>query len=731
MNKVPAVILVVLCMWLQVRAQNSIPVGSWRLHLSYHSILAVEPAADKIFAASVGGVLAYDRITRTLTDYNKLSGLSSTGITCIRYAPAQNLLLVGYADGELDIIGASTVFNFDRLADAAVTASRKINDIAIHDNFAYLSTAYGVVVFDLQKLEIKETWRDLGPAGSELFIYATSFLRDSVYLATRNGVLAGDLHDNLLDFASWERFSTGDLSGAVRCITQFSEKMYIAGPSGVLHLADSSWVKDQFLQYTSITSLTASDENLFVVTDSAVRAMDRMGEVVEVADPLITAPVMVGQDQDGNLWIGDRRSGLLSNSGGHFSPFIPNGPSLPVAAKMLGYKGKLYAVSGGFTVSGEAPGLPDIIDIFDNGAWTSEAKAFSDITDVAFFNGDRYVSSLLNGVEKQNANGTVTMLDQTNSPLKNVNPSQSTVTALASSADGLWVANSGGTQPLHLFKADGTWQSFAFGFPNEQRPIALTIDGSGGVWMALDPATGGGLIAYNPATAKAYLKTNVEGTGALPNMNVRSLATDKDGYTWVGTDTGIAYFYSMSEDAIKPIYESRFLLRDEKITAIAVDGGNRKWIGTQQGAWLFSPTGESLIHHFTADNSPLLSDKINDIEINGETGEVFFATDRGIASYRSDAVDGGATFSALRIFPNPVPPGYSGTVGITGLAENAIVKITDIRGNLVWQTRANGGMATWNARSADGRPAATGVYLVFASSEDGTESVVGKIAVIQ
>ena len=211
----------------------------------------------------------------------------------------------------------------------------------------------------------------------------------------------------------------------------------------------------------------------------------------------------------------------------------------------------------------------------------------------------------------------------------------------------------------------------------------------------------------------------------------------RDGLVWVGTDEGVCYFYSTNEvfspgvDAIKPIFENRFLLRDDKVTAIAVDGGNRKWIGTERGVWLFSPSGEKLFYNFTAENSPLLSNAIVDIEINDETGEVFFATDQGLVSFRADATESTIQFQAIKIFPNPVTPNFQGTVGISGLATDAIVKITDISGKLIWETRAYGGTASWNMNNYNGRRAKTGIYLVFSSSSDGAESVVGKIAIIE
>lgn len=59
------------------------------------------------------------------------------------------------------------------------------------------------------------------------------------------------------------------------------------------------------------------------------------------------------------------------------------------------------------------------------------------------------------------------------------------------------------------------------------------------------------------------------------------------------------------------------------------------------------------------------------------------------------------------------------------------IKITDLNGNLIYQTKSAGGQATWNGRSHNGRRVAAGIYLVLASTPQGAESVVTKIAVVQ
>jgi hypothetical protein len=169
------------------------------------------------------------------------------------------------------------------------------------------------------------------------------------------------------------------------------------------------------------------------------------------------------------------------------------------------------------------------------------------------------------------------------------------------------------------------------------------------------------------------------------------------------------------------------VLENEVVNCIVVDGGDRRWFGTNKGAWLYDSDGETLLQHFTTENSPLMSDNVISIGIMESTGEVFFGTDQGVASYRSDAIPASKQFSELVIFPNPVKPTYEGDIAITGMPDNTLVKITDINGALVYQTFSNGSLAKWNGKNFDGARVSTGIYLVFCINAEGTESQVGKI----
>ncbi|MFZ9241953.1 MAG: two-component regulator propeller domain-containing protein [Sediminibacterium sp.] len=233
-------------------------------------------------------------------------------------------------------------------------------------------------------------------------------------------------------------------------------------------------------------------------------------------------------------------------------------------------------------------------------------------------------------------------------------------------------------------------------------------------------------------------KTTGSNSGNLPSNRVTSMVEDRDGAIWVGTDNGIGIFNcgDISKEACNaylPIVKTNgfnaYLFQKETIRCMAVDAANQKWIGTNNGAWLVSQDGLSIIEHFTKDNSPLPSDTIDQMIIEPNNGEVFFKTNQEWVSYRSTATKATTHQENIFIFPNPVPPDFSGLISFKKLVDHAQVKITDINGKLIYQTRALGGQAVWNGKTYEGSPVATGIYLVFVRDDEGNEKAVGKIMI--
>ncbi|MBK5279078.1 MAG: hypothetical protein JJE09_09480, partial [Bacteroidia bacterium] len=562
--------------------------------------------------------------------------------------------------------------------------------------------------------------------------YESAILRDSIFLATEKGVWCGSLKANLLDFNNWKKITSGEFSNGVKVITTFNNTIYTAvDDSGLFRKTGSNWNKESFLQNLIYTKLKGLDSKLLICAGSSLWQINIQNIVTEVASAQITHPNDV-IERSGNLYIGDEAKGILQISTGNIATsFITSGPAISSIWRIGQEQNSTHAIGGGYSKAITSLNNVGIQSTFIND-WSNASLSISDITDLDLSDPSRsYFASFNDGLLQKSQQGEL-KYDISNSPLQT-----NSVTAIERGSDGLWVASYNTNKSLQLLLNDGSWESFSFSSLQSKFPVDLLRDFDNSIWMRISPQGGGGLVVFNKQSNTNVYLSDQGSQGGLPTKNVSSFAMDREGQVWIGTEQGVAFFsdpsliFSGNVNATRPIYDSRFLLRDENITALAVDGGNRKWIGTENGVWLFDALGEKLIHNFTVDNSPLLSNFIQCIGINNTSGEVFFGTNKGMASFRSDATIGNENFNHVKIFPNPVTAHFNGFVAIEGLTTDSFVKITDVAGKLIWQVVANGGTASWNMRDTKGNRVETGIYLVFSTSADGADKNIGKIAIIE
>jgi hypothetical protein len=316
-------------------------------------------------------------------------------------------------------------------------------------------------------------------------------------------------------------------------------------------------------------------------------------------------------------------------------------------------------------------------------------------------------------------------------------PIFTTVNALIrTSKDIFWVADQ---QNGLVGNPDNTFRSYSPATGDttiSDRPDLALSDHNNLNWSILPPSLGGGILVKDLNSNRQRILTTAPGNGALPSPLIHGLSRDTEGYIWFASDRGVGYFIpddvlAMSQfDAISPIYGQRKLLSNEKCTSIITEPGNRKWIGTTKGLFHFNPDGTELIDHFTSENSPLPADMISALRFDAEKGLLFINTPNGMVSYRSNSTSPETSFSHVSVFPNPVRPGYSGNLGIKGLTDNCTVKITTLAGRLVFETRSQGGTASWDLSDYTGRRAKGGIYMIMAISEDKSAKFVGKFAIV-
>jgi ligand-binding sensor domain-containing protein len=726
----------------ELKAQNEIPIGDWRMHISYRQTFDLAIGGPNIYCSSANGVFIYSKDDNSIGTLSKLNGLSDNSISAIGYSEQKNILLVGYKNGNLDLLINNELINYSVLKESNYN-EKSINHFLFSQDIVYISTDVGVLVFDLDILETRVSYLNLGAAGEILRINYSELFNDSLFLASENGVLAGSLHPdiNLQDFNNWYRFeiSQGIPAIETNSLAFFDNKLYAAiSMSGIYEYSNNNWLILDSLQNSILNNIWGNDVGLTVSTESDIWTLEN-GTLTKTVGEEVSFPQKALLEPNGELWIADFDLGLRTNMNGSFETILPSGPFSDNFFNLFYHEDRIIGLGGGYDESRNPLGRLTGFYDFENGFWSNYSPLLydlpADLVDIAFddIEGKYLITSFGGGYLQWDGESSINTFDQASSNY----PFNSDSLSAALTSDVLWVTTYNSQPSIYYRDNNGIWTALEISQPGSDQILEIVSDFDGNTWFRVDPNKTGGIIVYNPVENKSRWLGEGSGNGGLPNKSVNDMEVDLEGNIWIATNEGVAYYprgsfsLDLPLDAIRPILDGRFLLNNEKVTCIKRDGGNRKWTGTENGLWHFSEFGDELLANFTIENSPLLSNRIIDLEINANSGEVFIATDLGALSYRSDATEGAETHaSEIKVFPNPITSDFNGIVGISGLANNSEVRITDVSGNLVWQMQANGSTASWNLSTIYGGRPSSGIYLIFSSTSDGSDTFVGKMAII-
>lgn len=768
---------------------QDLPLGHWSDYLSYQQGLTVCQGGGKFYCCCASGVFSYNPSDHSIDRFNKVTGLSDIGCSVARYNAYDNTLVIGYSNGNIDLFANNQIVNIPDLKNSYVQGSKSINNVYFDKNYAYLSCGQGLMVIDLSQDIIVGLYY-IGPSASALKVYATTIYLDTIYAATAKGIYKASKYDpNLSDFKDWSVvpdtiIAKGVYNGIVTC----GNKMFA---SYAKHLTNNAYNQDTIYVYTpgkwSLFKDSHGDtlgirDNFYSLEGPVANNNPYLtycgnynASVLDTAGNMLLRVIGYGfsnnssqkdaiLDNSGNLWIADGNFGLVESAANNTGQnFCPPGPFSNSIFDMKASGSNFYIAPGGYDGSFTPLYQRGIgVSANSNGTWTRltddppnpPGDTLNDLNCIAIdpLNPSHAAAGSWNhGLVEYNDTGIIHAYSPTNSTLLNLYPYGSGYCRIGGvafdSSGNLWVTNSSvQSNYLSVKKPNGTWQSFDFGgiAPSVTVASKILITQSGAKWIIF---SGTGILAYQdngtferPTFTNSVFITDAAHHGALPSKSISCLTQDQNGAIWVGTNTQVVVFYSPDNvfdnagdwDAqnvyVQQTGYTQYLMQNQYTTSIAVDGANRKWIGTLGGGvFLMSSDGTQQILNFTAENSPLLSDNIQTITIDQVSGEVFFGTDQGLVSYRGTATEGGTAFGKAYAYPDPIPHGYNGPIAIKNLVTNSDIKIADVSGQLVYHTVAQGGQAIWYGTNFNGDRVKTGVYLVFCTSPDGTQSLVTKL----
>jgi ligand-binding sensor domain-containing protein len=750
---------------------QQVPIGQWRDELPYTLVNSITDAGTRVYASTPYAVFYYDKEDNSVVRITKISGLSDIGISTISYSKEYKTLVIAYSNANIDLIKNNTVINISDIKRKPILGNKTINNIYFRGKDAYLSCGFGIVVLDIDKEEFRDTYY-IGKDGSQVNVLAlTKNQDDTLFAATEKGIYKAGANDpNLSNFASWRKDSRIDSTATYNTITYFSGRVFVNKklanvPTDTIYsFASGQWTRWQQDFYNPVMHLESNNQYLVVAYNYFVNVIDTNFDLFVRVSAALYPQVGIA-DAEGLIWVGDTYNGLLNYNPATFATnqVKLSGPLTALAFSMTTRGNELYIAPGGRDGSfGYIWTQPQIYH-FNNTDWKNVAainnpvmNGTHDVVCIAIDPNDSkhvFAGTYASGLLELYNDSVIRRFTYGNSSLQNHSKSDTSdirVGGVAFDSKGnLWVSTSHNNNCVSLKRGDN-WKSFNIPVNNENDLGFMIIDKHGQKWIQMRYGTmnSNSVLVFtdngtpdDPSDDQSRLLNSSPGSGNIPGTTVLTMAEDKKGEIWVGTEKGVGVFYSpesvfsgqnfdAQQITVTQGLNVQYLLENETVTAIAVDGANQKWIGTDRGGvYLFSEDGTKQIYHFTSENSPLLSDRITCIAIN-QDGDAFFATDKGVISFRAAATPGGETNENVFAFPNPVRENYEGYIAVKGLVSNAQVRITDINGVLVYSTRAEGGQAVWDGKNFNGKKALTGVYLVYASNDDGTEKVVTKILII-
>ncbi len=744
-------------------SQSTADIGVWVDHLPYQSGIDLQEANGLVYVAAEQGLFIYDNAEKTIQRFSKVNGLSDVGITSIAWADAQQLLVIGYQNGNADLLIGERVRNVNDIRISGNFAGlKRINKVVAAGDLAYFCTDFGIVTYDLQTDIVRETWV-IGDNGKTLAVNDLVLSPDSIFAATDEGLRVASRQSQLAFFGSWR--TVPRFPDFINEVAWFDNKIFVNQPSppvsdSVFFRESGQWQHAAQIALSGNRDLRESHGALTVCNVFSARAYRPNFSFVFNLSEDMNPSVAVLTPAGDQLFVADLGRALVEG----FQIFaIDHTPNSLVSKNVLEmhHDGEKLLLSPGALSEVWGPQFNnDGLSILRDFSWENiENEEFEDYKDIVAMISDPadpqhiYAASYGNGILEFQDGNYIQIFNEatTNGAFPSIGGGGNHRVGgfSASPAGDIWFSNSLTDKPLGVIRADGTIESFSLGSATSSgtsvKDVLFTTQNQ--IWLqtrsegiVVVPSNEEGEVIGSPRKLGT-----VEGQGNLPSNAILAFAEDLDGEIWIGTNEGMAVLYS-PQNIFEPnrSFDAQIIVIDEDgdsagervlgaqiINDIEVDGSNKKWFATAgSGVFYTSANGKIQEKHFTRANSPLPSDNVLDIEINDVTGMVFFATDQGLVSYQGEATAGAESHQDVFAYPNPVEPGYSGPILIRGLVTNAQVKITDVEGNLVFETVAEGGQALWSGNKFNGERVTSGVYLAYITNDLGSQTAVAKILIV-
>ncbi|MCG1035290.1 hypothetical protein [Polaribacter sargassicola] len=752
---------------------------SWEDFYSYNNVKDFIEVDGVIYALADNAVFTYDVASKEIEKLSSVQGLSGETTSAIHYSSAFESLIIGYENGLVEVVDkhgfitiSSDIVNFSQ------SGEKSINDISEYNDKLYLSTPFGIVVYDIDNLEFGDTYF-IGAASTSVKVNQTIVANNIIYAATENGIFSADIASNfLIDSNNWQQQFLGTNFNE---ILSFNNAIYTISGRKLYEIKSASLTEIKDFNET-IVAIKSSNLYLSVTLNKQSQILDTSLNIVYEFSATTDFDYTLNNSffNDDAIYLATNEFGILNTNSSQLADYLeihPEGPLFNDIFSISSENNNLWVVYGGYDAIYSPIFNRKGFSHYNGENWiNTKYNADFPVTDLSHISIDPsvenrvYISSF-GGTTNVNSVATggilvveddeiKTFYNHLNSPLEDIeaaNPNYVTIRVGGTAFDSfgnLWVANIGLGEELKKLSTSGQWSSVDMRSVETNVAFGLNdpfVDKNNSIWYG---SRRNGVYVYNENGGRKKALIATANLGNLPDLNVRTVVVDDDNRAWIGTAAGLVVYsnaagvFDDSTPNANPVVinanEDGFgdrLLGDQTVNSIAIDGAQNKWFGTDNGGVIYTnPSGQTTLATFSTENSPLPSNKIAKIAVDSSNGKVYFATNKGLVAYNSQVAPFGDVLGEVYAYPNPALKNHE-IVTIDGrngthLPNGTNVKILDVAGNLVYETNVvegqqlQGGKVVWDKKNLAGNKVASGVYIVLLSNDDATETSVTKIAIV-
>jgi len=761
-------------------------IGNWNALTCPLDIRDIVQMGGNTYCATGGGLMSYNNGSSEV--YTTVDGLHKVDILSISNDLYNNIWIGGKSPS-----GFVQIYNIDQgnidIFDYGLT---EITEFWIGDNIAFASFIDGQDLGLIKWVYSGDEWsyRDIYrnfPIELES-INGLGLIKNSVFLATNNGLLTANISSNLKDPNNWE-IAFNEISGLISTLCELDSSILFNQNNSIYRIFHNS----SNFQYEQLDIQTPVNFKEMIIDDNGylwgINGSYVYSEKTNFG-PISTRKTLnnIISNNEGNIIVGSELGLIIIDKDSFLSTrYVPNSP---VTAKFSAIK----VMNDGRLIGASSKGL----SIKDFDGWRNILEIKSENTSVVHsnYNYNSFVSDTIgydfgNAVSdiEEGPEGLIYCAIEGTFPLFN-NPTRigggiiiididnpENVTAIdtsilsyytSSSSDNpymvvkdiqfdqvgnLWVANAYSTNknlPIHVRDKNNEWRSYGSSetpVKISQSPISLTFDNWSRVWvsafkaeeanMGVYPNGGIFVLEYSDHPVNP---TSFSWESIIYNTTVWSIGMGNNNRLYYLTPTGLNY-YDINAGPSPVIRENLY----SYFPNISFGGGSEISIDLQGNIWTFSPTqGVHVLLENTTywpdinglreGNSPLLSDEVYDLDFDYEKKLAYIATSKGVSILRIPFGDSYSNYNNIKIFPSPFIIPDNEKMIVDGLMYNSFMKIMTLDGLVIRDVSSrglsvDGDQLSWDGKDNNGVLVSSGVYLLSIMDNSGN-NIFSKITVI-